>query len=136
MPRKRPTRMRGKQLKHTMNTRKRTGICVTRYCRKPQCKRGGGYCSGCKMRVWRACNPLKARLANLRKRAKANGVPFDLDIEWLYTFLEANAYDPKIHHIDRKITWGGYTKGNLQVLPYSENIAKGNRERHGQAHMF
>jgi len=115
---------------------KRAGLCITRYCRKPKCKKGGGYCSKCKMRVWRACNPLRAKLAWLRERARRKKVPFDLDLEWLYDFMEGNGYDPTRHHIDRKVTWGGYTKGNLQVLPIAENIAKGNRERSGQAHLF
>lgn len=81
------------------------------------------------MRAWRATNPVKCKLGILRDRAARKRVPFDLDLEWLTTFLTDNHYDPTLHHIDRIRTWEGYTKANLQVLPMSENIAKGNRER-------
>lgn len=119
-----------------MSYKKRTGICITKYCRKPQSKKGGGFCSRCKMRTWRACQPMKARLAHLRDHANQKGIPFDLDLEWLDGFLTRNGYDPTLHHIDRISALGGYTKGNLQILPSSENVAKGNRERHGHMQLF
>jgi len=72
----------------------------------------------------------------MRNRARRKKVPFNLDLEWLYDFLEGNGYDSTLHHIDRIIPWAGYVKGNLQVLSIEENTAKGNRERRGQAHMF
>jgi len=79
---------------------------------------------------------MKARLSSLRRRARDKGIPYDLDLKWLDDFLTRNSYDPTLHHIDRISALGGYTKGNLQLLLISENIAKGNRERHGQAHFF
>jgi len=84
------------------------------------------------MRKWRAENPLKAKLSILKDRARRKRVPFDLDLSWFACFLEREKYDSTLHHIDRIRTWEGYTKGNLRVLPISENIAKGNRERHEQ----
>lgn len=68
----------------------------------------------------------------LRDRAQRKKVPFDLTVEWLERFLVLYDYDPKEHHIDRIRTWLGYVMGNLQILPMSENIAKGNRERYGK----
>jgi len=73
---------------------------------------------------------MKAKLAILRDRAARKKVPFDLDLPWLIEFVLVNAYDPTEHHIDRIKTHLGYTKDNLQVLPATENISKGNRERH------
>ena len=84
------------------------------------------------MRVWRACNPLKARLGWLRDRARQKKAPFDLTLEWLDNFLRRHDYNPTLHHIDRISSIGGYTKHNLQVLTVADNVAKGNRERHGQ----
>lgn len=81
------------------------------------------------MRAWRAANPVKAKLAFLRERARERNHPFDLDLPWLTWFLTFNNYDSTLHHIDRVKTWLGYTKGNLQILTSGENIAKGNRER-------
>lgn len=79
---------------------------------------------------------MKAKLAMLRDRARSRKVPFDLDLNWLSDFIERTGYDPYWHHIDRISFLGGYTKNNLQVLPFSENIAKGNRERRGQAQLY
>ena len=78
---------------------------------------------------------MSARLAHLRDRAQRKKLPFDLDIFWLVDFLKRSNYNPMIHHIDRICVLGGYTKGNLQILDGADNIAKGNRERHGQAHL-
>lgn len=113
--------------------RKPPHLCITRFCRHPRGVKTGGLCSKCKMRAWRKANPVHAILSNLRSRAKRKEVPFNLTLEWLTGLLVLNEYDSSLHHIDRKITWLGYTIGNLQILPISENIAKGNRERHGQA---
>lgn len=85
------------------------------------------------MRQWRAANAVKAKLAILRDRAARKHVSFDLDADWLTRFLKENHYDSTIHHIDRIRVNEGYVKGNLQVLTVGENIAKGNRERHGYA---
>lgn len=104
-------------------------LCPTRYCRNRKAKKKL-QCSKCAMRVWRSQNPVKALLADIRHHASENGVPYDLDFEWFEKFLLENGYDRKLHHIDRREPWKGYTKGNLQVLDASENIAKGNKERY------
>lgn len=114
-----------------MTYRKPPDKCITKFCRRPKGSKTP-FCSRCNLRRWRAANPIGARLAMLRDRATRKKVPFDLDYDWLKDFLETNKYDPAEHHIDREKTWLGYTKGNLQVLPMSENIAKGNRERYGK----
>lgn len=110
--------------------------CSTKHCRKKATKNGGGRCSKCKMREWRKANPVKAMRAHLRWRAIKYKMPFDLDLAWLEKFLKENSYDRLYHHIDRISVLGGYTKNNVQVLTSGENIAKGNRERHGQCEAF
>jgi len=119
-----------------MSRKKPKGLCRTKFCRNLSNAAGGHYCSKCKMRVWRACNPLKSILSSLRNRARRKGIPYDLDLDWLDEFLTTHDFNRSLHQIDRICVLGGYTKGNLQLLPYSENIAKGNRERYGQAHLF
>lgn len=106
-------------------------LCDVHYCRH---RRGAKSpkCSRCALRLWRAANPMKAKLAILRDRAARKKVPFDLTVAWLTEFLAAGGYDSKERHIDRDKPWLGYVMGNLQILPSSENIAKGNRERHGK----
>lgn len=110
-------------------SRKPPHLCRVKFCRHKHGPKSP-LCSRCGVRVWRAANPMKARLAVLRDRATRKRVPFDLDLPWLIEFVLVNAYDPAIHHIDRVKTHLGYTKDNLRVLPAGENIAKGNRERH------
>lgn len=109
--------------------RKPAHLCITKFCRHLGHPKRGGLCGKCSMAKWRAANPLKHRLAVLRHRAARKRVPFDLDLPWLAQFLLLNYYDPTTHHIDREKPHLGYVKGNLQILPMAENIAKGNRER-------
>lgn len=115
---------------------KKPTLCVTKFCRNPRGRNQSQLCKKCQMRRWRANRPLSARLAKLRDRAAQKKLPFDLDIAWLTDFLTQNNYNPAVHHIDRICVLGGYTKGNLQLLDGSDNIAKGNRERYGQAWMY
>lgn len=103
--------------------------CPTKWCRR-EVRKKGKTCSKCSMRAWRAKNPLKALLAMLRCRALRKKVPFNLDVPHLAELILTGCYDPKTHHIDRKIPSKGYTIGNLQILTAEDNIAKGNRERH------
>ncbi len=103
-------------------------LCPTRYCRHRKAAKKRT-CSRCGMRLWRAANPVKCLLAWLKDRAKKKKVPFDLTFRWFAKFLVKHHYDHTRHHIDRIRTHLGYTKGNVQVLECSENIAKGNRER-------
>lgn len=103
-------------------------LCPTPYCRRPRRKKGT-LCSRCAMREWREENPYHALLAHLRWRAKKKGLDFDLHIEWFTEFLNGSKYNRTEHHIDRISVAKGYVMGNLQVLPITENIAKGNRER-------
>lgn len=109
--------------------------CITKYCRRKP-RKNRKLCERCAKRRWRASHPIQAKLSILRCRAQRKHLPFDLQLDWFSQFLAATGYDPKQHHIDRISSIGGYTKNNLQVLDATDNIAKGNRERHGQAHMF
>lgn len=84
------------------------------------------------MRAWRAANPIAAICLRLRQRAKKKGLEFNLTSEWLEWFLREQKYDSSLHHIDRISAGRGYVMDNLQVLSIGDNIAKGNRERHGQ----
>lgn len=109
--------------------RKPTHLCVVKFCRHKHGPKSPK-CSRCAVRLWRAANPVKAKLAILRDRAARKRVPFDLTLEWLTRFLTLGGYNPKEHHIDRVKPWLGYVMDNLQILPMDENIAKGNQERH------
>lgn len=111
--------------------RKALHLCPTRYCRRPKAKKKN-LCSRCGMREWRKANPVPTLLAQIRWRAKRDHREFDLDLTWFTAFLSDRGYDKSLHCIDRISVAKGYVKGNLQVLPISENIAKGNRERGAQ----
>lgn len=103
-------------------------LCITKFCRHKRGKKDRR-CSKCKMRRWREANPDKALFAWIRDRAKRDQREFDLTLEWFRAFLLEQNYDRLEHHIDRISVARGYVMGNLQVLPISDNIAKGNRER-------
>lgn len=92
-------------------------------------------CSRHMLRQWRANNPIKARLAILRDRANRKKLPFDLTFEWFKSFLVETNYNSSLHHIDRISAANGYVIGNLQILLYTDNIAKGNRERRNQLYL-
>lgn len=112
--------------------------CITKRCRHLVDRNKGRdkRCSKCKMRQWRLKNPIKACVTRLRERAKKKKVPFNIRVVWFAAFIASQNYDKRFHHIDRIIPPKGYVEGNLQVLDIDKNIAKGNRERHGQYQMF
>ena len=105
--------------------------CPTKFCRNDRGNKRPT-CPKCSLRAWRKANPIADILNNVRQRAKRKKLDYDLDLEWFKAFLLDQNYDRNEHHIDRISAAKGYVKGNLQILPISENIAKGNRERGAQ----
>lgn len=134
--------------------KKKEGLCHTTYCRNPvyyECRRIPGTgrtrmvthvrCTKCKTRRWRVNNPLKWAYKNLRDHARQRKVGFTLTLAHFGEVCEASGYlllrgaEGHHMHIDRIDACLGYEDGNIQVLTCSENVAKGNRERHYPAHI-
>lgn len=87
------------------------------------------------MQLWRARNPARAAYANLRDSARKRRLPFELSFDDFALvvgdtpYMEEKGTRVGCFHIDRIDPCLGYTVGNLRVIPLSENIAKGNKER-------
>lgn len=86
---------------------------------------------------WRFLNPKQAGYRALRDHAVARGLEFSIPFEYYLAVMDmAASFDPGAEKrgdrvtVDRKDPTIGYRMGNLQLLTLSENVAKGNRERH------
>lgn len=106
-------------------------LCTVRFCRNPRHQRRTIRAKHI-MREWRATRPLSELLNTIRNRAKKKNISFSLTLTEFTEFCTTNGHDPRRHHIDRINPTQGYHVWNIQVLGCSENIAKGNRERHSE----
>lgn len=83
------------------------------------------------MRKWRANNPKKSVFYTIKDRAKERKIDFTLTLAEFLQFCDDTGYlSVKGMHVDRIDATEGYHLWNIQALIGSENIAKGNRERH------
>jgi hypothetical protein len=108
--------------------------CQTKYCRNYKAV-GKNFCPKCRIRKWRLRYPLHALYFNIKHRAKFRHRHFDLTLCDFIDFCIANRWTG-FCHIDRISAAKGYTLDNIQILSSSCNIAKGNRERHGQLQLL
>ena len=114
--------------------KKRKGKCSVKYCRNDAAK-GRRICHKCHQREFRLKHPFKAAYARLRDRASTRNINFSLSYDHFVTVaIEGKLIKEGVRdsflHVDRINPNKGYEDGNIQILTYSENIAKGNRERH------
>jgi hypothetical protein len=111
------------------------GVCQVAHCRNALRKGRVDLCQRHYMQWWRASNPLRAAYANLRDSARKRKLPFDISFEDFCLMVSGTPYMEEkgttqgCYHIDRINACLGYTADNVRVIPMSENIAKGNRER-------
>ena len=124
------------------------GICCRPRCTRRAAKGKRGLCHTCYSREWRAANPLQNAYNGLKQHAKARGKFFDLSFADFRTFAVRLDYLSKAgtaadaFHIDRIDEQGGYTPGNIQLLPNRANVKKYQefrrafvRDLHGHAWM-
>lgn len=96
-------------------------------------------CNRALARDWYAANPARSMLASARKRAKKNGLPFDLELSDikipaycpvlgipLVAAASKGAPTPNSPSIDRIKPELGYTKGNILVVSLKANQIKSN----------
>lgn len=106
-------------------------LCAVKFCRNPRHQRRT-VCAKHAMQQWRRDNPVTNILNTIRSRAKRENIPFSLTLIEFKAFCHTNGYQPGKDHIDREEATEGYHLWNLCVLSSTENIAKGNRERHSE----
>lgn len=116
------------------------GICVTSRCRNrlpsSATLHSNKHCSKCSMRVWRINSGHKAVMARLRERARERCIPFTLTLGQLAEIIGDSNYlvlkgrVRGLLHLDRIVPELGYVDGNVRVVSVTENVIKGNVERH------
>lgn len=104
-------------------------LCVEKYCRNPRHQKRR-FCARHIMQQWRSNNPITSLLNIIRQRAKRKRLSFTLDLQTFKSFCLTRWSPGQNLHIDRIDPTDGYHLHNIQVIHASENIAKGNRERH------
>lgn len=131
------------------NPDKEDGKCKTKFCRNYARveyrfdRRTGkrrmshhGTCTKCQAAQWRENNPAAYAYKNLKHSAKGRRIPFTLTFEEFVVLCEETHYlahkgtSSECLHVDRIDASRGYEAGNVQVITCSENVGKGNRERH------
>jgi len=111
--------------------RPKLGKCAVKWCRK-DARKDRCLCQKHYMRRWRAKNPERAYYENLRGRARGRGVLFTLTFQEFMSVMGShfNETGRLLLTVDRIDATRGYEAGNIQPLSSSDNVAKGNVERH------
>jgi hypothetical protein len=81
-------------------------------------------------------NPIHTLYFTIKDRARRKKLSFTLKIVEFVDFCIRYKVEPGITEIDRISSGKGYELSNIQILSKSMNVAKGNRERHGQYQLY
>lgn len=119
-------------------------VCHVKFCTRPS---GRGVktnktdrslkCTTCRLRLWRANNPMKAVFNAVRNKASRRGIEFNLTFDFFVKLCEETDYHkkrgrrPDAYHLDRVDPYGGYTDDNVRVITASENCSKRHQEFQG-----
>jgi len=108
------------------------GLCMVKGCRKDAHHRKQGLCHAHWQYRWRMQSPKRSAYSTLRDHAKARGLAFTISYDYFLGVTDALGYwlGDGVPTIDRVKPELGYEPGNIAVLSLSENVSKGNRERH------
>lgn len=91
-------------------------------------------CANCRIRLWRANNPIRAIYNSIKNKARRRRIPFTLTFEHFEALCKETGYHRTRGrragkmHLDRIDALKGYEDGNVQVLEAVENVVKGRRE--------
>lgn len=117
---------------------KKDPLCQVAFCTRPS-EKSSGYgrslkCPICRVRLWRANNPIKATYNAIKNKARRRKIPFDLSIEYFTRLCEETgfhlargrqSYDLQLDRID---ALRGYHDDNVRVITAAENRDKANFE--------
>ena len=108
------------------------GLCMVKGCRKASHHRKQGLCHAHWQARWRMKTPKRSAYSTLRDHAKARGLAFTISYDYFLGLTDALGYwsGEGVPTIDRVKPERGYEPGNLTVICLSDNVIKGNRERH------
>jgi hypothetical protein len=112
--------------------KKTDDICSNKRCRNKA--HGRIHCSTCRSRQTRQRDPIRAAFICVRQRAKRDGIPFTLTIEFFRKFCYKTKYHLKkgrgidgynIDRIKEGRDWeSGYHEWNIRSIPKAENLRK------------
>lgn len=121
-------------------------MCPVKGCRNGQGKGKAGLCDKHHQFRFRMKHKKPNAYALLRDSAARRGLAFTISYDYFLGLLDGGAYHlagacregdrgagachGDMSTIDRVDPTRGYEPGNLRVVNHSENVAKGNRERH------
>ena len=116
--------------------------CRVKFCMNTRKRTTGGLCEKHSKQLWRAENPKKYAYNNLRDSARQRKIQFSISYDYFcgladafgYFIVESDNHGDK-PSIDRRDATKGYVEGNLRVITVSENVIKGNKERHLPEHV-
>ena len=113
-------------------------LCCIKHCRKDAAtnangtKAKKGMCHGHYQAWWRKNNPLMSYFRSVKDHAAGRKIKFTLTFNQFKRIVPPNWRDLTVDRID---ACKGYEWGNIQFMPFGENAAKGNRERHLPEHV-
>lgn len=117
---------------------KKDPLCQVAFCSRPSEKAAQTgrslFCGTCRVRLWRANNPIRARYNAIKNKARRRRIPFDLDLDFFTDLCIRTGYHQSCGrrledlHIDRIDALRGYHNDNVQVLTAAENRSKSNDE--------
>jgi hypothetical protein len=102
-------------------------------CQTPRCRnkvKQGRHCSSCRVKRWRAADPVRAAFVNLRTNAKRRGVLFTIQLEdfrdWCVKvdYIGMAGRSSASYTVDRRHNDIGYHLDNIQVLTKRDNVIK------------
>lgn len=108
------------------------GMCLVARCRKEGHRKKLSLCHCHHQYRWRIQSRKPSVYATLRDHAKARGLAFTISYDYFLGITDALGFwsGEGVPTIDRVKPERGYEPGNITVISLSENVAKGNRERH------
>jgi len=118
--------------------RKKDPLCQVNFCTRISEKgaRTGRSleCTVCRVRIWRANNPIRANYNAIKNKARRRKIPFTLTFEFFTKLCEDTGFHllrgrlKDAYQIDRIDALRGYSDDNVQILTAADNREKSNWE--------
>ena len=117
---------------------KKHPLCQIAFCRRPSEKGAqtgrSTQCGTCRVRLWRANNPIKAHYNAIKNKARRRRIPFGITMAFFEELCEETGFHllrgrtGEALQLDRIDAMRGYFDDNVQVLTATENRDKLNTE--------
>tara|TARA_R110000851_G_scaffold147756_2_gene287762 strand:- start:1060 stop:1503 length:444 start_codon:yes stop_codon:yes gene_type:complete len=130
-----------KELTKSQERKKKSGLCIKKFCRGKACDRKGFKCHKCYRNDFKERDPASVAYSALKQNVKARNKPFNLTLDEFREFCRANDYLSKSGRMPDNLQVDririddprGYHKDNIQALSQKLNGRKyHDYERFGQ----